>query len=133
MRKEILALAVFVLLFKPLIVGASGEIDPTVVSPEIFEVLLENEYVRVIQYELDPGERDDWHTHPAKVSVVTAGGMLRITTSEGESFQVTEESGAASWMEALQKHYAENIGETTVRIILVEVKSASVDSPEQGE
>lgn len=103
------------------------EIDPVQVSPEIFSVLLENEYVRVIRYELAPGEKDQWHTHPPKVSYVVAGGKLRITTAGGESFVVDEKADTASWMDNLGRHYAENIGKTPVRILLVEVKAANSD------
>jgi len=103
----------------------SATIDPVVVSPDLYEVILENEHVRIVQYRIDPGERDEWHTHPAKVSIVSSGGDLRIMTGDGESFDVTEEVGAASWMNPLGKHFAENIGDTPVQVVLVEVKSAS--------
>ena len=43
---------------------------------------LENENVRVLEYVLEPGERDQWHTHPAKVSYVR-GGELRIHLADG--------------------------------------------------
>ncbi len=108
--------------------AASGqqvaEIDPVTVSPAIFKILLENEHVRVVEYTLAPGQRDEWHTHPPKMSYVLSGGTLRITTEDGPSFLTEEGQGAASWMEALGRHYAENVGQTPVRILLVEVKAA---------
>jgi hypothetical protein len=42
------------------------------------------------------GDRDQWHTHPPKVSYVVAGGTLRITTEDGQSFLTDEKSGSAS-------------------------------------
>jgi len=104
------------------------EIDPVQASPEIFSVLLENEHVRVLRYELAPGEKDQWHTHPPKVSYVVAGGQLRITTGDGESFVVDEDTDSASWMDELGRHYAENISQTPVRILLVEVKAANTSA-----
>ena len=100
-------------------------IDPVEVSPQQFKIDFENDHVRVVSYRLQPGERDNWHTHPAKVSVITGGGLLRITTGDGESFEVTEEAGSAAWMSALGRHFAENIGDTTVKVVLVEIKSAA--------
>lgn len=97
-------------------------IDPAVVSPTMNTVLLENEYVRVIVYQINPGEKDDWHTHPAKVSYVISGGSLRITTKEGASFIVEEEANSASWFGTVGKHYGENVGKTPVRIVFVEIK-----------
>ena len=99
-------------------------IDAATVSPDRFKVLLENEHVRVLEYALQPGERDQWHTHPAKVSYVVEGGELRIHLADGTSFLSTEGQGTATWMDALPRHYAENTGKTPVRIVLVEVKRA---------
>lgn len=105
--------------------GRITAIDAVLVSPDRFKVLLENEHVRVIEYALLPGERDQWHTHPPKVSYVVTGGTLRITTEDGQSFLTEEKAGSATWMDALGRHYAQNVGNTPVRIVLVEVKSAS--------
>lgn len=106
-------------------VAAGEQIDAVTASPAQFRVVLENEHVRVIEYEIAPGQRDPWHTHPPKVSYIIAGGALRIHLQNGESFEVTEETGATHWAEALGVHSAENIGTTPVRVLIVEVKSAA--------
>jgi quercetin dioxygenase-like cupin family protein len=100
-----------------------GEIDPVVVSPDMYRVQLENRHIRVVDYRIDPGERDNWHTHPAKVSYVVSGGSLRITTQEGESFVVEEITGSTTWFGAVGRHYGQNVGETPVRIIFTEIKN----------
>jgi quercetin dioxygenase-like cupin family protein len=107
---------------------ASGQpaapIDTVAVSPDPFTVLLDNPQVRVVEYTLRPGQRDQWHTHPPKVSYVVSGGQLRIHLADGTSFLSNEAQGTAVWMDALPRHYAENVGKTDVRIVLTEVKSA---------
>ena len=100
------------------------EIDPVVVSPDMYKVLLENQHVRVVEYEVLPGQKDNWHTHPAKVSYIVAGGSLRITPEQGESFIVEEKTGSTTWFEAVGKHFGENVGQTPVRIVFVEIKGA---------
>lgn len=105
--------------------GRATPIDAVSVSPDRFKVLLENSHVRVVEYVLLPGERDQWHTHPPKVSYVVSGGTLRITTEDGQSFLTDEKSGSASWMDALGRHFAQNVGKTPVRIVLVEIKGTS--------
>lgn len=102
----------------------TDEIDPVAVSPDMYKVLLENEHVRVVEYGILPGQKDNWHTHPAKVSYIVAGGSLRITPEEGESFIVEEETGSTTWFEAVGKHFGENVGTTPVRIVFVEIKEA---------
>ena len=100
-------------------------IDAVKASPANFRLLLENEHVRVVEYALRAGERDQWHTHPPKVSYVASGGTLRITTEDGQSFLTDEKAGSATWMDTLGRHFAQNVGKTPVRIVLIEVKGAS--------
>ena len=100
-----------------------AHLDPLTVSPRNYRVLLENQHVRVLEYRIEPGQKEEWHTHPPKVSYIVSGGTLRITTAGGESFVVTEDSDNAVWMGAVDRHFGENIGSTPVRIVLVEIKS----------
>ena len=62
------------------------QIDAVAAAPERFKVLVENDHVRVIEYQLAPGEKDSPHTHPPKVSYILAGGRLRIYPAQGEPF-----------------------------------------------
>jgi len=103
---------------------AVDSIDAVTASPDKFTILLENEHVRVIEYVLKPGESDEWHTHPPKSSYIVSGGRLKIHLDGGETLDVDEKRGTAAWMDALGKHYAENVGETEVKIVLTEVKNA---------
>jgi quercetin dioxygenase-like cupin family protein len=131
MRTIALRIAIVLVVLVPL--SAAGQtpagrmtpIDAVSVSPDRFKVLLENPHVRVIEYVLLAGERDQWHTHPPKVSYVASGGTLRITTEDGQSFLTDEKAGSATWMDTLGRHFAQNVGETPVRILLIEVKGAS--------
>jgi quercetin dioxygenase-like cupin family protein len=103
----------------------ASEIDPVREFPDKYAVLFENEYVRVVEYTLEPGEQDGTHTHPPKLSYVLAGGTLRITPEGGEPFLSEDETGATHWSEHVGRHWVENVGDTTVRILLVEVKSVA--------
>jgi quercetin dioxygenase-like cupin family protein len=98
------------------------QVDALKASPANFRLLLENDRVRVVEYALAPGERDQWHTHPARVSYVVSGGTLRITTGDGRSFVVDEKAGDTAWSEPAPRHFVENLGSTAVKTILVEVK-----------
>ena len=100
------------------------EIDPLLSSPQNYRLLFENAEVRVIRYTLLPGEKDNWHTHPAKLSYVIEGGDLEIHTADGNSFSVKETADTAGWLNSVGRHYAENTGATAVSILLVEVRNA---------
>jgi len=116
----------------------STEIDPVSVSSDKYKVLLENDYVRVVEYSIKPGERDNPHTHPPKVSYVANGGSLRITLRD-TSFVTNDSTGEVSWRGNVPWHFAENVGTTPMRIILFEVKRVdgqaappSEDPPKQN-
>ena len=102
--------------------AAVEQIDALKASPANFRLLLENERVRVVEYSIRPGERDQAHTHPARVSYVVSGGTLRVTTSDGRSMLFEEKAGDTTWSEPTPRHFVENTGQTPVKIILVEVK-----------
>jgi beta-alanine degradation protein BauB len=101
--------------------GQRPEVDPVAVSPDKYKVLLDNESARVVEYSINPGERDSSHTHPAKVSYVLSGGTLRISV-DGSSFLSEEKRGEVIWRGSVPRHFAENTGTTPVRIVLFEVK-----------
>jgi len=104
-------------------------IDPVAVSPEFYTVLFENEHLRVVAYALPPGAKDNPHTHPPKFMYVLEGGRLQIAPEGAAPFISEEEASHSVWAPARSLHTAENVGETTVRILLIEPKSAQ----ESGE
>ncbi len=98
-------------------------IDGLKSSPSNFKLLLENQYVRVLEYTLKPGEKDTPHTHPAKSSYIVSGGEIKVYLENGETLLFDEKAGTADWGEYVGKHSVENIGNTTVIIVLTEIKS----------
>lgn len=104
----------------------ASTIDALKASPANFKLLLDNEYVRVLEYTLDAGKKDKWHTHPAKSSYVVSGGQLKVYPENGEIIMAEEKEGTASWLNAVGKHYVENIGKTPIKIILTEIKSLEI-------
>jgi len=100
----------------------NSDIDALKASPENFKLLLENDHVRVLEYTLKPGSKDQTHTHPPKSSYIVTGGKLKVNLENGDSLIFDEKAGTASWMDHVGKHYVENIGTTEIKIILTEVK-----------
>lgn len=97
------------------------EIDPVSVSPDLYKVLLENDNVRVVLYNIGPGQSDKIHTHPPKVSYVVSGGTLRVHLGDS-SFVSGDSTGEATFRGAVPRHYVTNIGSTPISIVLVEPK-----------
>jgi quercetin dioxygenase-like cupin family protein len=127
MSRSAAVLTLLALAILPRITAAQDdtEIDPAREFPDKYAVLFENEHIRVVEYRLEPGERDGTHTHPPKFSYVLAGGTLKITPEGAEPFLSEEETAATHWSRHVGRHWVENVGDTTVRILLVEVKGAA--------
>lgn len=75
-----LLLAVFSLI---LFGGAVEAQDPVPIYPENYKVLLENERVRVLDFQLKKGAKEDFHAHPAAVTYVIAPFKICFTFRDG--------------------------------------------------
>lgn len=95
--------------------------DPTVASPELYRVVLENDRVRVLEYRDRPGDHTRPHTHPDSVMVTLSSFRRRISSGE-RSVDVELGAGEVRWLGA-QEHSGENIGDTETVSIFVELKA----------
>ncbi len=102
--------------------SAKLNIDGLKASAANFKLLLENEHIRVLEYTLKPGEKDTPHTHPAKSTYVVSGGKIKVYLENGEELIFDEKAGTANWADYIGKHFVENIGTSTVKIVLTEIK-----------
>jgi beta-alanine degradation protein BauB len=97
--------------------------DAATVTPKVVKVKLENDRVRVLDYVSGPGDKEDWHSHPAFVVYIVTGGTLRITTPDGKSIDDEFKTGDIRFREPVT-HITENIGETQLHAIIVELEMA---------
>ena len=97
--------------------------DPAVVNAKTIKVKFENDRVRVMEATLPPGVKEQVHLHPAYVIYVLEGGKYRNYASDGKTSEGELKTGEALFREPLT-HAAENIGTTTMHMILVELKKS---------
>ena len=98
--------------------------DPAVVNAKTIRVKLENARVRVLEATLEPGDKEQMHSHPAYVIYVIEGGKVRNHSADGKTNETELKAGDVIYRDPLT-HWAENIGTTTMRMILVELKKPS--------
>ena len=104
--------------------GATTQsLDPAVVNPHTVKVTLENEHVRVFEAVLKPGQKEALHSHPRTVVYVIEGGRMRNHPENGPATEAELTAGQTMYREPLT-HWAENIGTTTMRLVVVEMKDA---------
>jgi beta-alanine degradation protein BauB len=98
--------------------------DPVKVASNVYKkVLLDNEQVRVLQVEFAPGDIAPWHQHPNHVIYALTNGKLEIT-DKGKPANVLEiKAGDTMYLTAVT-HMAKNVGTTTLKLIVTELKPA---------
>ena len=120
---------VYVLMFVLLVIGmargdasVTREQDPLIVNAKTIALKLENSRVRVLEATIKPGDKEQTHSHPAYVIYVIAGGKFRNHAQDGTVTDGEFKTGDVIYREPVT-HWAENIGDTTIRLELVELKN----------
>lgn len=120
---------IYVVMFVLLVTGfvrgdasVTREQDPLIVNAKTIALKLQNERVRVLEATIKPGDKEQTHSHPAYVIYVIAGGKFRNHATDGTVTDGEFKTGDVLYRGPVT-HWAENIGDTTIRLVLVELKS----------
>ena len=96
--------------------------DAVAVDPDVHNVLLENEHVRVFDGRAAKGRKSPMHSHPPFVFVRLGTARLNLALPDGKSVVFDTYPGQAIWMENAEHAWELLSGEA--HVIAVEVKSA---------
>jgi beta-alanine degradation protein BauB len=94
--------------------------DPLDVASNVYKLKMENDRVRVFDVTFKTGDKAVMHQHPDHVVYVLEGGKMKLT-SEGKIDILELKGGDAIFLNA-QSHEAENIGQSTLELLVVELK-----------
>ena len=111
-------LALSLLLAAPAALAAQ---DPTTLYPGNYKIMILNDQVRVMDFQLKKGAREAMHMHPAHVLYVITGFKIRFTFPDGSTRIREAKAGDVLYSEAVM-HSPENIGDTDAHGILVELR-----------
>jgi mannose-6-phosphate isomerase-like protein (cupin superfamily) len=113
------------------------ELDAMIAAPTHHRLLLENDRVRVLDTEIQPGDKTTVHSHqwPAVHYVLSWSAFVRRNESDAVLLDTRTTAFAQAppqvmWGEPLPAHSLENVGETSLHIISVEQKAGPLS---QGE
>lgn len=113
--------SVLLMLFLMLVAFAGVAQDAVEVDPDHYEVAFENEHVRVLLINYDPGETSVMHYHPAGVSVFLTDIEVEFELPDGTK-QVVEAKGRENaWIPA-GHHLPTNIGDEPFTVYHIEIK-----------
>jgi beta-alanine degradation protein BauB len=101
--------------------GKKRLMDPLQVASNVYSLIMENEYVRVMDARFSPGAKAVMHSHPNHVVYVLTGGKIKISSPDGKSMDVDLKAGQTMWMQG-GDHASENIGKVEVHNLVVELK-----------
>jgi quinol monooxygenase YgiN len=101
-------------------VSALGQ-DPAPIYPENYKVIIENDRVRVMDFKLKKGAKEDFHAHPAHVVYVLTGFRIMFRFPDGRTALRETKTGDVLFSDAVT-HASENIGDTDAHGLLVELK-----------
>ena len=99
----------------------STELDPLHTDGDKYQLLFENQLVRVLRYHDEPGVKTHLHRHPCFVLYALGPFKRELTFADGSHRSREFHLGDAAWMPA-QSHAGHNIGDTPTDALLVELK-----------
>jgi hypothetical protein len=106
-------------------------LDAMIAAPQYHRVLLENEHVRVIESWIPAGAIVPLHSHrwPAVYYTIAAADFVRRDGEGKVLFDSRTVPGmltasAATWIESIPPHTAENVSSTELHLISVELKQS---------
>lgn len=96
--------------------------DAVSIAPHLHEVIFENDKMRVLKVTVKPGDKAEMHWHPENINYILKSSKLRFTKPGGSTVDVELTEGQVT-SSPESSHAVENIGDTEVQTVQVELKS----------
>ncbi|MDP6168371.1 MAG: hypothetical protein QF780_00040 [Candidatus Marinimicrobia bacterium] len=120
-----------------IVISCSGSketfLHPEVVSPEVYNLLLDNEDVKVLEVTFDAGQGDKMHDHDPMTFHVLQGGKARVTMPDGTVNERQVPTGFTGHNSESQRHRITNIGDDQIKILLIERKRSESSAEKKQE
>lgn len=107
----------------------SDDLDALVAAPDNHTLLFENDFVRVLDTVIRPGETTPMHTHcwPGAMYLQSWSDFVRRDEkgdilADSRKIESLSTPPPVLWLEPLPPHTLENVGTTDIRGISVEIK-----------
>lgn len=96
--------------------------DAVNIAPHLHSIIYEDDKMRVLKVVVNPGDKAEMHWHPHNINYVLSAGKLRFNRPDGTNVDVDLADGQVTSATADSQHAVENIGDTVVQTIQVELK-----------
>ena len=92
-----------------------------VVAPDVYEVIFENDRVRLLHVTMKPGAASAQHSHPDYLVYALSDGLVKLADASGHAAEVPIKTGDVMWRDA-EVHSAVNTGSVTLSALFFELK-----------
>ena len=99
----------------------NSTLDAVKVASDSYKVFLENDRVRVLEYRIKPGMKNEMHSHPDFLFIALIPEKFKLTLSDGKTIESEVKAGEVFFCEA-ESHSYENVGSTEAHGFLIELK-----------
>ncbi|MDH3321059.1 MAG: hypothetical protein OEO84_15420 [Betaproteobacteria bacterium] len=93
-----------------------------VASPDVYKVAAQNDKYRILVMTWQPGQRDQWHSHPVAAVYFITDCALRGHYPDGKTREAKPNAGAGRVQPVVESHWVENIGNSECRAVMFEEK-----------
>lgn len=101
---------------------AQQDLDSTTADAKHHKLEFENDQVRVVRWQIPPGDTTAKHSHPALVNVFLTDINVEISTDDGKTTKAQGKAGDAAWR-GPTAHVVKNLSDKPAEGILVEPKN----------
>jgi hypothetical protein len=105
-----------------LVAAAQRARDAVAIDPDVHNVVLENEHVRVFEARASHGRKSPMHTHPSLVLVSVGSARVKLTVPDGKTSILDLKPGQVMWLENPEHSWELLAGD--LHVVAIEVKSA---------
>ncbi|UOK41778.1 cupin domain-containing protein [Flavobacterium enshiense] len=91
-------------------------------SNKMMNNLVDNKLIHAVEISIEPGQKTDMHTHPAHFYYALSDGKIMIHYKDGKDELMVLTTGVSGYGDPERPHVTENVGETTVKFLIVELK-----------
>ena len=98
-------------------------------DPGFHKILVDNDVLTATEVTFEPGKKTNVHTHSAALVYALTGGTLLVKFEDGKTETIELKAGDSAYQEPERPHMTENIGKTTMKVLLIELK----DKPYMAE
>ena len=106
------------------------ELDALIAAPQHHTLLFENEFVRVLDTNIQPGEITNVHIHqyPASLYIISWSDFIRYDSDgnvivDSKAMCLSPANGSALWSGPLTPHALKNVGPNELHVVSVELKN----------